>query len=404
MKSSFSLGQKAVMLLFAAALIAKPLYAQMFYLTHGGVERSYEVVLPQNFEPNMPLVIALHGCCGGTNQVMKDYTGIDQFSDTAGFVLVLPNGIDHLWNIGLSNCPIRGTFPTADDVGFISTLINKLYIDYEIDLERVYCCGWSTGGEMALRLGIELGYKLAAVASVAGGLYDRANRWSPKRAMPVLEIHGTDDQYSMYYGPDANHSQEQWSIEKTLDYWVDMNQCDPKSDTLAIPDLTPEDACIVEKITFSGSPESVEIVHFKITKGGHAWPGAPSQYPYWPGEINRNRDINANQEIWNFFKKYANPEAPDFVLGDLPEIETNFNIYPNPAKATLYIEILNSAIGETVVEIFDLRGNIILSNKFNVHKEHQAEQINVSSINEGLYILKMLQYNKVAIKRIVVIK
>ena len=402
MKSTFSLIQKAI-LIFCFALAVKPVSAQMFYLTHGGIQRSYEVVLPQNYEPNMPLVIALHGAWGD-NSILKEYTGIDQFSDTTGFVVVLPNGIDELWNFGLEYCPIRGNFPAVDDVGFISTLIDILHNDFEIDLERVYCFGWSTGGQMALRLGIQLGNRLAAVASAEGGLLNVANRWSPKRPLPVLEIHGTEDPLNGYYGPLSIQSTEEWSIAKTLDYWVDINQCDPNSDTLTVPDLVPEDSSTVQKIIFSGGKDGVEVIHFKIINGGHAWPGTPSTIPLGIYEVVRNMDINATEEIWNFFKNFSNPDGPDFVLGDLPVIKTNVNIYPNPTNAFINIKVSNSNIIESLIEIVDLKGNIVLVNDFNLITEHQVEQIDVSPLANGLYIIRMIQTEKVAIRKFVVSK
>jgi len=224
--------------------------------------------------------------------------------------LVYPEGIDRSWNMGLKFCPMRDFLPTVDDVGFISALIDTLYSHYTIDMQRIYCCGFSTGGEMTYRLACELGERFAAVAVVGGSLYDSAENWHPIRPMSILHIHGTKDQYSFYYHPDStynSHSAEEWSINKTLDYWIERNQCSLKGDTVALPDLVPSDLCNVQKITFSEDSYNTEVIHYKIINGGHAWPGSPANVPYWETEGNRNMDFSANAIIWEFFKKFENP-------------------------------------------------------------------------------------------------
>jgi len=273
-----------------------------------GHTRNYEVHLPQNLQANMPLVIALHGY-SETIDWFKNYTVLHQFADTAGFIVVFPEGTDRSWNIGIKSCPIRGTFPTVDDVGFISVLIDTMYNRYTIDMQRIYCCGHSTGGEMTLRLACELGERFAAVASVAGTLYDPAENWQPIKATPVLHIHGTKDLVEPYYGPGTtteHTSDEQWSIKKTLNYWIEKNHCSSIGDTITLPDLVPVDLCTVQKITFSQGSDNTEVIHYKVIDGGHSWPGSPDPYHH-PLEGNRNMDISANAEIWEFFKNYKNP-------------------------------------------------------------------------------------------------
>ncbi|UCD38508.1 MAG: T9SS type A sorting domain-containing protein [Fidelibacterota bacterium] len=300
-----------------------------------GITRNYEVHLPQNFQANMPLVIALHGW-GATIDVFKTYSVLHQFADTAGFIVAYPEGTDLSWNMGIKTCPIRGTLPTVDDVGFISALIDTLYSHYTIDMQRIYSCGYSTGGEMTLRLACQLGQRFAAVASVAGGLYDPAENWHPVRPMSILEFHGTKDDYSFYYHPDSTtraHSPQAWSIPKSLIYWIEKNQCNSIGDTVALPDSAPGDLCTVQKITFSECSDSTEVLHYKIINGGHAWPGSPAEVPYFGTEGNRNMDISANAEIWNFFKNYQNPLA-NLAYGK------SFEVYPTvlrPDGDTLYI-------------------------------------------------------------------
>ncbi len=303
-----------------------------------GTTRIFEVHLPQNFQADMPLVIALPGWSESINW-FKVFTMLHQFADTAGFIVVYAEGTDLSWNIGIKYCPVRGTLPTTDDVGFISALIDTLYNRYNIDMQRIYCCGFSTGGEMTLRLACQLGERFAAVASVAGGLYDPAENWHPFRAIPVLEIHGTKDLYSPYDGPGGivdtvyDHSAEQWSIKKTLDYWIEKNQCSTEGDTIDLPDLVPGDLSTVQKITFSGGPDSTEVIHYKINEGGHSWPGSPTPWPRWELEGNRNMDISTNEEMWDFFKKFENPYV-DAAFGKTMDA---YPKYIQPQGDTLWV-------------------------------------------------------------------
>lgn len=340
-----------------------------------GVNRKYEVIIPDTFEENMPLVIALHGW-SGTIELMKDYTGLHQFANGAGFVLAIPAGISNSWNIGLTWCPDRGDFPGVDDVGFISAMIDSLYFKHNIDLSRVYVCGWSTGGQMALRLGAEIGDRLAAVATVGGGLFDQAENWDLKRSMPVLSIHGTEDLYYKYGGPGPTQCSEEWSLEQTLSYWVDHNQCDAEGDTTEIFNMITDDLSTAQKIVFDGSSDGAQVVHFKIIGGGHSWPDSPGPYPYWPTEGNRNRDINANQEIWNFFKAYDHPGAP-LLLVNFADAQLPPFIYPNPTTSVLNIDVVDMA----GYSIYNLSGKLLIKDN--------RPGINISHLPEGTYILKV---------------
>ncbi len=69
---------------------------------------------------------------------------------------------------------------------FISALIDTLESHYDIDLARVYSCGYSQGGTMTYRLLIQLGHRFAAGASAAGVLNDYiASGSNPIRPAPV---------------------------------------------------------------------------------------------------------------------------------------------------------------------------------------------------------------------------
>src|SRR5690606_10896425 len=73
-----------------------------------GINRRYVVKFPRAFDSleNVSLVIFLHGFAGNMEQAEKDY-GFNEKSDTEGFVVVYPNGVQNdgifglrSWNAG----------------------------------------------------------------------------------------------------------------------------------------------------------------------------------------------------------------------------------------------------------------------------------------------------------------
>lgn len=55
----------------------------------------------------------------------------------------------------------------ADDLKFLTNLIDEIAQKYPVDRKRVYASGICNGGFVALRLGVEAPEKFAAVAAIA---------------------------------------------------------------------------------------------------------------------------------------------------------------------------------------------------------------------------------------------
>ena len=53
-----------------------------------GLDRDYIVFLPQNYQPNMPVVFNLHGYTYDA-QMQMNYSQMNEVADTAGFIVVL---------------------------------------------------------------------------------------------------------------------------------------------------------------------------------------------------------------------------------------------------------------------------------------------------------------------------
>jgi hypothetical protein len=79
--------------------------------------------------------------------------------------------------------------------------------------------------------------------------------------------------------------------------------------------------------------------------------------------------------------------------------ESNFAIYPNPAKSDLTIE-LNNELNDAYVEIYNQIGNLVYKAKLNSNKE----QINVDVFANGIYFVTLHNQMSKYSKRIVVAK
>jgi polyhydroxybutyrate depolymerase len=259
-------------------------------IIHDNMQRDYIIHIPSSYNVNtpIPLVFCFHGYTSNASTIMS-YANFNYISDTAGFIVVYPQGTllqgtTH-WNVGGWT-----TGSTTDDVGFSISLLDSISNEYNIDDTRVYSTGMSNGGYMSFLLACQVSDKIAAIASVTGSMTPQTyNACNPQHPTPILQIHGTNDQTVPYIG-DPTWTE---SIDDVLQYWVGYNNCNSTPTITAIADINQFDGSTAEYIIYDGCDNSVTTEHFKIYGGDHDWPGV------WG-----NMDINASAEVWKFFTKY----------------------------------------------------------------------------------------------------
>ena len=123
--------------------------------------------------------------------IYGDFRGL---ADEETFILVVPqgsllDGTTH-WN---SDSEFTSK-STADDLGFVSRMIDELETRYNIDNTRVYAAGMSNGGAMSLYLACSLSDQITAVASVTGFMSaDLLSNCGAVNPTSVILIHGTAD-------------------------------------------------------------------------------------------------------------------------------------------------------------------------------------------------------------------
>ena len=258
-------------------------------ITHGGLQRDYIIHIPSSYNVNtpIPLVFCFHGYGSNASTIMS-YANFNYVSDTAGFIVVYPQGT--LDNSGISNWNVGWGGSTVDDIGFTEALMDNLSTTYNIDNNRIYSTGMSNGGFMSFLLACQLSNRIAAIASVTGSMTPQTyNACNPQHPTPILQIHGTSDQTVPYVGDPT------WakSIDDVLQYWVAYNNCNTSAIITAIPDINIFDGSTAEHIVYDGGDNDVTTEHFKIYGGDHDWPGV------WG-----NMDIHASAEVWKFFSQY----------------------------------------------------------------------------------------------------
>jgi polyhydroxybutyrate depolymerase len=272
----------------------------------GDLKRTYLVHVPKSYNGSKaaPVVLVYHG--GGSNaEQMVKFCGLNETADKAGFITVYPSGTGRTeaaltWNGG--NCCAYAMLNKIDDVGFTRALLDDLAKVVKVDAKRVYATGMSNGAIMAYRLASELSDRIAAIAPVAGPM--GTDKCDPKRPVPLIHFHGTDDQFAPFKGGKGEKSLSGtsfYSVDHSIQAWLQADGCKDEPVIAELPDQA-KDGTRVTRKTFGGGKDGAEVVLITIDGGGHTWPGRQPALKIL-GKSTRN--IVANDLIWEFFQKHA---------------------------------------------------------------------------------------------------
>lgn len=348
-------------------------------ISYDGETREYSVFLPSSYQvgQNLPMVFNLHGFGSNvTEQIF--YTSLNAVAQEENFIVVTPQGLVRTTSIGQTGSHWNAYFGTdVDDLGFLNLVIDKIYTDYNIDLARVYSTGMSNGGFMSHRLACELSDRIAAIASVAGGVFnEQLDNCSPSRAVPVMQIHGTNDNIADFDGIPLFAP----SIPDLVGHWVNHNNCSTLADTIEIANISTTDNSTVEKLEYNNGDDDSKVWFYIVDNGGHSWPDALIDLP---GQVT-NHDFNATEHIWEFFSQieHPNPAEGTLILSTKNVFVENIKVVARPISHELAItsdanDILN-------VRVFDLLGKTVF--EINSMEPQQEMILEVGKIQRGIYV------------------
>lgn len=236
-------------------------------LAFGGLDRTYQLHVPDGVEPPAGLVINLHGA-GSTGAQQASATNYNAAADQHGFAVVYPDGIDFSWADGRgASVPDR---QGVDDVGFLVALADRIAHDYGIAPGRVFATGLSAGAFMAMRLACQRADVVAAIAPVAGSL-GSAVSCAPSRPVSVFATNGASDPIVPYNGGGMvgrGGPSDIVAPPAMAGRWRDLDHC-----PAAVEDAVSAE---VHRFTAAGCADGTEVVFVRVNGGGHEWFGGAS--------------------------------------------------------------------------------------------------------------------------------
>lgn len=239
----------------------------------------------------LPIVFDFHGLSEGA-AIHQVHSQFGEHGDEHGYVTIFPQargiGLNVSWATGLGSV----------DVAMFGEMLDQLEADLCLDTDRVYVTGLSQGGFMSSSIACAYADRVAAIAPVAG-LRNPAG-CAPSRPIPVLNFHGTADTI-VSYAP----------IPGFTAAWAARNGCGPDPSTTFVGE---DDVATVDLVEYD-CPADATVAHYRITGGGHSWPGSDLSVAIGVIVGYTTFVIDATDLIWQFFEGRTLPVTTGSVSG-----------------------------------------------------------------------------------------
>lgn len=267
----------------------------------GALPRHYETYVPGELVPDSPLVIVLHGTRQGC-AAMRALLGqaMEQQARICGFAVAYGAAEKGHW----SDEYLHSATPNVDDVAYIDALIEAMIVEHAIDRSRVYVLGYSTGGQLAYHLALEVPQWLAGVAVVAASLPKqlRFERPVPGFHVPLLIVNGTADRFNRFAGgkpllPGIAGREPVRSSLATAEYFAALCGAERLQSELGndfeVPRLAPV------RSTWSNA-QGPMVMLYAVNGGGHVLHQPHGRQPRYLGAMNPAFDVPAQAcEFWH---------------------------------------------------------------------------------------------------------
>jgi poly(3-hydroxybutyrate) depolymerase/surface polysaccharide O-acyltransferase-like enzyme len=259
-------------------------------LKSGQTQRMYRVYLPPSYSNLVPhaLIMNFHGYGGSAYSQERD-SEFDTIANVNNVVIVYPEGSEDKnglrgWNTGLHPSI------TANDVLFVSDMLNQLQSNLCINLNQIYATGFSNGGGFVNMLACTLSNRIAAFAPVSGSYVTSAKNCKVSRPVSLMEVHGSADTVVPYQGNIEDHEP---SILSWATSWAQRDDCHTK------PHISDTEKNMV-RYSWTGCKSQSTVINYKLLGGEHEWPDVH----FTLNKNGHSKKVTINNLIWQFFQQH----------------------------------------------------------------------------------------------------
>ncbi|MDG1164383.1 MAG: GDSL-type esterase/lipase family protein [Porticoccaceae bacterium] len=222
------------------------------------VDRTYLIRYPETLaEKNYPAVLFFHGDGGFGEEYLNNNPDIEELIDSGKFIGIFPDGYNQRWNVsGETN---------ADDVGFVSLIVNNLGSDERFNLNKVYGVGISNGAGLVNKLAKETSM-FAGIAPLISQQTVSLGQLVPNQAVSVFQFNGAMDDLVPFNGGTGVAENIFMSAQESAENWASNFNCDmAPSNRTRVWGEEP-----VEEFTFTGCLNNKKIRYFVAADLGHS--------------------------------------------------------------------------------------------------------------------------------------
>lgn len=291
-----------------------------------GHYRSFHYIKPGGTQTRSDLLFILHGSGGTGVGFRRNVLSFEPRAAAAGVLLVYPDGYKRYWNECRRYATSAANVENINEEKFFKAMIRFFAEKYGIGTDHVYAAGFSGGGQMAYKLGMQMPHYFRGIAAIAANLpTDASLDCIPQgKQLPVLIVNGTADKTNPYAGGEMFVDGQSYGVvrstDSTLAYWAGLAGYTGSPTRKKLPDADTTNNQWLETFTYDVADKPI-VQLVKVNGGGHLHPADLDIYAY----------------IWDFF---ARQQSRTFAFGK------------KNRRKTLYI--LDAACG---ICQFDMRGD-----------------------------------------------
>lgn len=222
------------------------------------IDRTFQIRAPADqTEDSYPVVFFFHGAGGYGEELLNAHPEIGDLIDSGEFIGIFPDGYQQQWNVSGEN--------SADDVAFVSLIVNILEADSKFNLDRIYGVGISNGAGLVNKIAKEsavfkgIAPLISQQTVTIGGLV-------PAQAVSVFQVNGANDELVPLDGGAGVANSNFMSAQASAANWASSFNCNmtTSSRTQTWGEQT------VEELTFTGCLNNKKVRYFIVEDGEHS--------------------------------------------------------------------------------------------------------------------------------------